>query len=152
MTSRQLDRTERMARAVGRLRRSMMGQAARVMQAEGAPLVHWQLISAIAFEGLRSQVALATRVGMDPAGTSRALDELEQAGLVRRVRDEGDRRRLSLTLTPKGRRWYDRVRDRVMGELAPIFQSLSPSEARQLDALLSRLAVHSSGSSSEGSV
>lgn len=149
--ARRLDRTERLARAVGRLRRDMSARATRVMERQGAPLVHWQLISAVAFEGLHSQVALAARVGMDPAGTSRALDELEQAGLVKRTRGGRDRRRVSITLTPRGRRWYARVRDLVMAELAPVFEPLSPREGRQLEALLSRVAPHSSGSTNEGS-
>jgi MarR family transcriptional regulator, lower aerobic nicotinate degradation pathway regulator len=151
MTPGQLDRTERMARAVGRIRRDMTARVARVMETQGAPLVHWQLISAIAYEGLHSQAALATRVGMDPAGTSRSLDELERAGLVKRERDDEDRRRVSLALTTRGRRWYARVRDVVMGELSPMFEPLSVTQARQLETLLSRLADHSSGSSSDGS-
>lgn len=148
---RQLDRTERLARAVGRLRRNMSARAARVMERQGAPLVHWQLISAITHEGLHSQVALAERVGMDPAGTSRALDQLEEEGLVKRTRSGKDRRRVSVTLTPKGRRWYARARDLVMAELSPVFEPLSAHEARQLEALLSRLAHHSSGSTNDGS-
>lgn len=150
--SRKLDRTERLARAIGRLRRSMFSRVAQVMAARGQPVVHWQLISAIAHEGLHSQAALAVRVGMDPAGTSRALDELERLGLVRRARDEHDRRRVSLQLTPRGRRWYETTRVDVFGSLSPLFAPLTPSEATQLEALLSRLAAHSSsGSASEGS-
>lgn len=150
--SRKLDRTERLARAVGRLRRSMFSRVAQVMASRGELVVHWQLVSAIAFEGLHSQAALAARVGMDPAGTSRALDELEHQGLVRRVRDEDDRRRVSLQLTPQGRRWYERTRVDVFSSLSPLFAALSPAEASQLEALLSRLAGHSSsGSASDGS-
>lgn len=153
MTTR-LDRTERLARAVGRLRRDMRARASKVMEDEGAPLVHWQLVSAIAREGLHSQIALADRVGMDPAGTSRALDQLEQKGLVRRERDGGDRRRVCVNLTPRGRRWFDRVRVVVMTALAPLFEGLSASDATRLEALLSRIEAHSSasGSASEGSV
>ena len=150
--SQRLARTERLARAVGRLRRDMRARAAEVMELEGAPLVHWQLIAAITLEGLHSQVALAERVGMDPAGTSRALDELEGEGLVRRERDEMDRRRVSVALTPKGRRWFTRVRVVVMSAIAPLFEGLSATEARQLEALLSRIEGHSSGSTNEGSV
>ena len=138
--SRQLDRTERLARAVGRLRRDMTARVTRVMAGQGAPLVQWQLIAAITREGLHSQVALAARVSMDPAGTSRVLDELERAGLVKRERDAGDRRRVSVALTAKGNRWYARVRDLVYAELAPVFEELSAAEARQLEALLSRIA------------
>ncbi len=138
--SRRLDRTERLARAVGRLRRTMTARATTVMEQQGSMLVHWQLVSAIAREGLHSQVALATRVGMDPAGTSRSLDELQRLGLVKRERDGDDRRRVSVALTAKGRRWYDRMRDHVMRELEPVFAPLSNEEARTLEALLSRLA------------
>lgn len=153
MTTR-LDRTERLARAVGRLRRDMRARASKVMEDEGAPLVHWQLVSAIAREGLHSQIALADRVGMDPAGTSRVLDQLEQKGLVKRERDGGDRRRVCVSLTPRGRRWFDRVRVVVMTALAPLFEGLSASDATRLEALLSRIEAHSSasGSASEGSV
>ena len=146
-----LQRTERLARGVGRLRRAMVARAAAVMEREHAPLVHWQLVSAIASEGIHSQVALAERVGMDPAGTSRALDELERLGLVKRVRDPDDRRRLSLSLTAPGRRWYERARGLVFGEIGPLFDALSASEQKVLEALVEKLA-HSSGSSSPGSV
>jgi MarR family transcriptional regulator for hemolysin len=125
------------------------------MDEEGAPLVHWQLIAAIAREGLHSQTALAARVGMDPAGTSRALDQLERRGLVKRERDGGDRRRVCVVLTPKGRRWFDRVRVVVMGAIAPLFEGLSASDAARLEDLLSRIEAHSSGSpgsASDGSV
>ncbi|HEY1087109.1 MAG TPA: MarR family winged helix-turn-helix transcriptional regulator [Archangium sp.] len=151
--ARRIERTERLARAVGRLRRAMLARVAPVLEHEGRPLVHWQLVSAIAYDGLHSQAALAARVGMDPAGTSRALDELEQDGLVKRQRDADDRRRVSVNLTAKGVRWYERVRPEVMGSIAPIFEPLNREEAVQLEALLSRLASHSSasGSISDGS-
>jgi DNA-binding MarR family transcriptional regulator len=151
--ARRIDRTERLARAIGRVRRFMFTRAARVMEEEGSPLVHWQLISAIAREGLHSQIALAERVGMDPAGTSRALDQLEQKGLVKRERDGDDRRRVCVNLTPKGRRWFDRVRVVVMSALAPLFEGLSANDATRLEDLLSRIEAHSSasGSASDGS-
>jgi MarR family transcriptional regulator for hemolysin len=143
-----LDRTEGLARAIGRLRRNMRARAAKVLEREGAPLVHWQLISAIAREGLHSQIALADRVGMDPAGTSRALDQLEKMGLVKRERDGGDRRRVRVDLTLKGRRWFDRIRVVVMTALAPVFDGLSASDVTQLEELLSRIEAHSSASGS----
>lgn len=139
--SRRLERTERLARAVGRLRREMAVRVDGVMEAQGHSLVHWQLISAIAYEGLHSQAALAERVGMDPAGTSRALDELEREGLVKRQRDDGDRRRVTLNLTAEGRRWYERARAQVFESISPVFEPLTAAEASQLEALLSRLTA-----------
>jgi MarR family transcriptional regulator for hemolysin len=149
--ARRLERTERLARAIGRLRRDMAGRVATIMGALGHSLVHWQLVSAIASEGLHSQAALAGRVGMDPAGASRALDELEKKGLVKRQRDGDDRRRVSVNLTARGRRWYDVARVEVWGSLSPLFEPLAAEEAQQLEALLSRLADYSSGSINDGS-
>lgn len=150
--SARLQRNERLARTIGRLRREMASRATRALARLDTPFVHWQLVSAIASEGLDSQIALAERVGMDPAGTSRALDALERAGLVRRARDAGDRRRVSVALTAKGRRWYEQARDVVFGELEPLFAPLDATEARTLEGLLAKLAYSSSGSASPGSV
>jgi DNA-binding MarR family transcriptional regulator len=144
MTSREhLERTERLGRALGRLRRAMHARAVRALEDNGDLLVHWQLISGIAYDDLHSQAALAVRIGMDPAGASRALDELEARGLVERRRDGSDRRRLNVSLTAKGRRWYDSARRVVFSAIAPLFDDLTVKEARQLEALLNRLsAVH----------
>lgn len=150
MTSR-LQRTERLARAVGRLRREMVARSSAALARIETPLVHWQLVSAIAFEGIHSQQALSTRVGMDPAGTSRTLDELERQGLVRRARAADDRRRVSVGLTAKGRRFYERARKVVFGELEPLFAAFDAHEAHALERLLGKL-VYSSGSSRPGSV
>lgn len=151
MNARQLQSTERLARSIGRVRRELAARAAVALERIGTPFVQWQLVSAIAAEGLRSQAALAARVGMDPAGTSRALDTLEAAGLVRRTRDRADRRRVAVALTPKGHRWYERARRIVFGELSPFFVVLSRAETRALEALLAKLS-YSSGSASPGSV
>lgn len=117
----------------------MLGRVKRAMEREGDDIVQWRLISAIAHDGLHSQVALAERVDIDPAGTSRALDELERGGFVARERDERDRRRLNVALTAKGRRWYERARVDVFTELSPLFDGLSQRESKQLEALLTRI-------------
>lgn len=136
-----LERTERVARALGRLRRAMLTRAERALERRGDALVHWQLMSGIAHDDLHSQAALAVRIGMDPAGTSRALDELEARGWVERRRDGDDRRRLNVSLTPKGKRWFDAARREVFSEIAPLFDDLSAREAKQLEALLGRLSA-----------
>jgi DNA-binding MarR family transcriptional regulator len=134
-----IERTERLARAVGGLRRAMVSRASRALARTDDNLVHWRLISAIAFDGLHSQLELAERTDVDPAGTSRALDELEALGLVARLRDEDDRRRVNVSLTAKGKRWYERVRVQVFSELAPLFDGLSQRDGKQLEALLARV-------------
>ncbi len=142
---------ETSVRAIGRLWRGMVPHGTRVMAAHGVPLVYWQLMSGLAYDGLRSQVALSKRALLDPARTSRILGELETLGLVRRARAREDRRRVTLSLTPAGRRWYARARREVMKDLAPLFSRLSPKELRTLETLLLKLSPAPTGYSSYSS-
>ncbi len=47
---------------------------------------------------------LATAVGLSPGAVTTVLDRLEQRGLVRRTRDSGDRRRVTVELTEEANR------------------------------------------------
>ena len=49
-----------------------------------------------------NQAELARRIGIEKAGSTMVLDSLEQRGLVRRVRDADDRRKLKVFLTEAG--------------------------------------------------
>lgn len=72
-----------------------------VAQLEREPLRR-RLLVALA-EGGGEPSALAARVAARKESVSRKLAELSEAGLVRSVKDEDDRRRLIYTLTPAGR-------------------------------------------------
>jgi MarR family transcriptional regulator, lower aerobic nicotinate degradation pathway regulator len=50
-----------------------------------------------------SQKQISDRLGLDPSDLVSVIDVLEEAGFVLRVRDQDDRRRYALTLTPAGR-------------------------------------------------
>jgi DNA-binding MarR family transcriptional regulator len=47
---------------------------------------------------------LAAAVGLSPGAVTTALDRLEERGFVVRERDDGDRRRVTLSLTPEANR------------------------------------------------
>jgi MarR family transcriptional regulator, organic hydroperoxide resistance regulator len=51
-----------------------------------------------------SQVELSERVGMNRATVTSVVDTMEAQGLVKRVRDPEDRRKINVVLTPKGTR------------------------------------------------
>ncbi len=48
------------------------------------------------------QSEISHRLGIEKASSTGALDALEKEGLIRRVRDENDRRKLLVHLSPKG--------------------------------------------------
>jgi DNA-binding MarR family transcriptional regulator len=100
-------------------------------------------ILAVLDEGSReTQGAIADALGYDKGQLVGLLDELEDAGLVVRKRDQADRRRHVVQMTPAGRKTLEKLR-RLSGRLDEEFTSpLSEQEREQLHDLLLRLAEH----------
>jgi DNA-binding MarR family transcriptional regulator len=57
------------------------------------------LLDALQFGGQMSAGDLAKRISLSPAAVTAALDRLQRAGYVRRLRDERDRRRVLVEVT-----------------------------------------------------
>jgi DNA-binding MarR family transcriptional regulator len=100
-------------------------------------------ILAVLDEGSReTQGAIADALGYDKGQLVGLLDELEDAGLVSRQRDQADRRRQIVQMTPAGRKSLDKLR-RVAAHVEDEFLSaLSEKEREQFHALLLKLAEH----------
>ncbi|HWL34024.1 MAG TPA: MarR family transcriptional regulator [Gaiellaceae bacterium] len=67
------------------------------------------------------------------------VDRLEKAGLLERVRDESDRRRVGLTLTGEGERLLKRVRARRTTWLAERLRGLDEGELEALERAIEPL-------------
>jgi DNA-binding MarR family transcriptional regulator len=82
---------------------------------------------------------LAAREGITAPSLSGHLDRLEHLGLVRRTRDQDDRRRVGVVVTPAGERFLRRIRARRTTWLSERLAGLEPDElasiARALPAL-----------------
>ena len=74
---------------------------------------------------------LAAEEGISAPSMSGHVDRLETAGLLRRLRSSGDRRRVGLELTPAGSALLKRVRARRTTWLATRLDHL-PDEQREL--------------------
>jgi DNA-binding MarR family transcriptional regulator len=72
--------------------------------------------------------------------TSR-LDALEKEGLVRRLRDPGDRRSVLVELTEKGRQKHEQAMAIQAPKEAVLAAALTESEKEQLNSLLRRVMV-----------
>jgi len=97
-------------------------------------------ILAVLDEGSReTQGAIADALGYDKGQLVGLLDELEEGGLIVRQRDQADRRRHVVEMTPAGRKALTRAR-RLAARLEDEFlSSLDDKERAQLHALLMRL-------------
>jgi DNA-binding MarR family transcriptional regulator len=98
-------------------------------------------ILAVLDEGSReTQGAIADALGYDKGQLVGLLDELEERGLVVRQRDQSDRRRQLVKMTPAGRKALARAR-RLSAQLEDEFlATLNPDERAQLHSLLLRVA------------
>jgi DNA-binding MarR family transcriptional regulator len=75
------------------------------------------------------------------SGTTKRLDKLEQAGLIARSPDPGDRRGTLITLTDAGRELIDRLTPAHLENERGIIAALSEAEQRELAELLRKLQL-----------
>jgi DNA-binding MarR family transcriptional regulator len=109
----------------------------------GVRRYHYSVLVALAQDGPASQADLGRRLWIDRSDMVAVLNDLEGDGLVARVRDEHDRRRNLVQLTPAGKRALDRLDRRVEEAQAALLAPLSASERQELLRLLTRLVeVH----------
>jgi DNA-binding MarR family transcriptional regulator len=137
-------------RALSRLPSWLVGQVAmhanrivgQTLGEEGVRKQHFAVLTALQEQGSVSQAALGRRVWMDRSDLHAVLNDLERDGLVARVRDEHDRRRNLIALTPAGGEALKRLNVRVDAAQAALLEPLSGEERRELRRLLSRLEEH----------
>jgi DNA-binding MarR family transcriptional regulator len=114
------------------------------LTAEGLRRQHYTVLSALAERGAASQAALGRRLLIDRSDMHGLLGELEQNGLVARVRDPIDRRRMLVELTPAGARALKRLDRRIEAAQDALVAPLSTSDRRELQRLLTQLVEHHS--------
>ncbi|HEY6775481.1 MAG TPA: MarR family transcriptional regulator [Thermoleophilaceae bacterium] len=84
--------------------------------------------------------ALSDLMGLSLPGISRAVEGLVQRGEIKRVEDTDDRRRKLLSITPRGRRTYERLLATRMEGVRRFVDELDPEEQEALSRGLSALA------------
>ena len=93
-----------------------------------------------AARGAVSPSDLAQRLTTHPTATSRTITTLVKAGLLRRVGDQDDARRLAIELTDEGRHVTDLISQRIRPELQRRLDRVGAERvkamAETLDALL----------------
>ncbi|RWR25153.1 MarR family transcriptional regulator [Agrococcus lahaulensis] len=91
-------------------------------------------------DAARSISDLGRDIGVDQPRASRLVQGLAEAGLVRRIPDPADGRRVVIEATAAGRRHVAEHAEARAAEVATAAEALSPAERATLAALLTRLA------------
>ena len=79
---------------------------------------------------------LAAEEGISAPALSGHVDRLEKAGLIERVRDEKDRRRVGLTLTAEGEGLLRRIRARRTTWLTDRLRGLDDDDVASIEAAI----------------
>ncbi|TML70290.1 MAG: MarR family transcriptional regulator [Actinobacteria bacterium] len=86
---------------------------------------------------------LAERILYSKSGFTRVVDRMEEAGLVRRVRPENDRRTILIVLTDKGTETMERARRQHRDGIHRHFsEHLSDTDVKALTRALEKISTH----------
>lgn len=107
------------------------------------------LLSVLVYAGPQSLGDLARAEQVSRPAISRTVKALVEAGLVRRKRDERDRRIVTAHATARGRRLMETGRRRRLERIAAGLQHLSAADLRQLEQA-AEILERSSGAEEPG--
>jgi DNA-binding MarR family transcriptional regulator len=103
-----------------RVERRVTGRLAALLAAEGSTLDEWRVLSFLARVGGRPMSAIADATMLLPPTLTKRVDHMVADGLVHRRVDPGDRRRVLVMLSPRGRTAHDRLAPLVAQEEARV--------------------------------
>ena len=103
---------------------------------QGVTVGQWSLLLHLWDEDGLNQKTLSRRVQIEEPTTARTLDRMERDGLVRRVRDTGDRRRINIFLTERGSQLRDELVPCAQEVNALATHGLSNQDKSKINSLL----------------
>ena len=104
-----------------------------------ATSAHFIVLMMLGCEGSITAAELAKRLSQDPGAMTRLLDRMEARGLIRRVRQQDDRRRVCIELTPQGARLLPVLERAGKVVVNRALRDFTAAEQRQLSAFLKRM-------------
>lgn len=110
------------------------------MRPFGLELRHFAMLIVLADRGPTLQRDLVSVTGFDKAAVGRAIDDLEDAGMVTREGVEGDRRVWMVQITEYGMDVFDEAHREAQGIADRLVAHLKPGEPELLMDLLTRYA------------
>ncbi|MFI6033788.1 MarR family winged helix-turn-helix transcriptional regulator [Streptomyces sp. NPDC051315] len=133
---------EKIVSALSRLNRRMNVAYSRQTAALGISNAEWEVLKALVLSGAPYRMGpseLAKRLGLTPAAMTHRIDRMVAEGLVTRERDESNRVRVIVELTPEGReKWLEAMRLATVFE-EDLLQDLSAEDRTALGDVLTRL-------------
>jgi MarR family 2-MHQ and catechol resistance regulon transcriptional repressor len=130
-----------------------LNRSANAVQARLAPLLQkdfgltesqFGILEALYHLGPLNQGELCRKILRSGSNVTTVVDNLERDGLVRRVRDETDRRVQVVHVTEQGRTLLERSLPQHIGRVVALMSALDPDEQRELGRLCRKLGLAAS--------
>jgi DNA-binding MarR family transcriptional regulator len=123
------------------LRRAFDRRAAEL----GITRAQWRVLAHLDHQPGQRQVELAERMDIEPISLCRIVDKLEEAKLVERRRDPGDRRAWQLHLCDSAAPVVEKLHALADSFSADVFGNLDPAEVERTRVLLGMIRTNLSG-------
>ena len=130
----------RLAEALSRAEHRVSQRISAALQAEGMSLEQWRVLSLLADGAGHTMSDIARHVMLPAATVTRVIDRLVEVNLVYRRGDLGDRRRVLVFASPRGRSRHRKLASTVDREEAALMAGIRDDDAARLGDLLKRLA------------
>ena len=129
-----------------RIDRAMLERVA----AHGLTLPQYHVLRELFGEEGITQRELSARLSTTEPAVLGTLRRMEEQGLVRRERDASDRRRINVTLAPRGRALREPLHAHAQRLNTAMGRGLSEDEVRQFRTLLERIEANLAGRHGDG--
>lgn len=127
---------------IANLANALNTQAGDILRRDcGISLNDWRVLSLATVPGLRTTRDMVAASGMDSAIISRALQRLEEAGLILTVRGTKDRREREIHLTAKGRALHGDMVPTMQNRQDALIALLDEGEQRMVFTILDKLSA-----------
>jgi DNA-binding MarR family transcriptional regulator len=128
---------------LGRVGTAIKQTAIEELEREGVSLYQFPVLAVLSEGDKETQATIADTLNVDRGQLVGVLDGLEEAGLIERRRDQTDRRRHVVSLTPAGKKRLAEMRTIVKRIEDEFLEPLDEKTRRSLhDALLRLAASH----------
>lgn len=126
---------------------SVTSRVIRHLDDDGLTVSQFGVLEALFHLGPLSQRELAQKILKSGGNVTMVIDNLEKRGLVKRKREEEDRRLYRITLTPSGRKLIKNIFPRHAEKIASQMNVLTKEELLELGRLCRKLGLQQAAGS-----